>query len=80
MLSCKALLFWHPYTGYLHSGRVNGGMNMWQDPIVQDVRKAGEELAKQADYSLHKFFQNLRNNEKKRKPDLKDMRVPRNNE
>jgi hypothetical protein len=40
---------------------------MWRDPIVQDVRKAGEELAKQADYDLHTFFQNLRNNEKKRK-------------
>ncbi|MEK6590985.1 MAG: hypothetical protein AABZ11_09935 [Nitrospinota bacterium] len=38
---------------------------MWQDPIVQDVRKAGEELAKQANYNLHTFFQNLRNNEKK---------------
>ena len=39
---------------------------MWQDPIVQDVRKAGEELAKQANYDLHTFFQNLRNNEKRR--------------
>ncbi|OIP39503.1 hypothetical protein AUJ95_05530 [Candidatus Desantisbacteria bacterium CG2_30_40_21] len=38
---------------------------MWQDPIVQDVRRAGEELAKQANYDLHIFFQNLRNNEKK---------------
>jgi hypothetical protein len=36
-----------------------------KDPIVQEVRKAGEELAKQADYDLHIFFQNLRNNEKK---------------
>ena len=39
---------------------------MWQDIIVQDVRKAGEALAKQANYDLHTFFQNLRNNEKKR--------------
>ena len=38
---------------------------MWKDPIVQDVRKAGEELAKQANYDMHTFFQNLRNNEKK---------------
>ncbi|MEW6608928.1 MAG: hypothetical protein AB1414_16030 [bacterium] len=38
---------------------------MWQDSIVQDVHKAGEELAKQANYDLHTFFQNLRNNEKK---------------
>ena len=39
---------------------------MLKDPIVQEVRKAGEELAKQANYDLHIFFQNLRNNEKKR--------------
>jgi hypothetical protein len=38
---------------------------MWQDPIVQDVRRAGEELAKQANYDQYTFFQNLRNNEKK---------------
>ena len=41
---------------------------MWKDPIVQDVRKAREELAKQANYDLHIFFQNLRNSEKKRNP------------
>lgn len=40
---------------------------MWKDPIVQNVRKAGEELAKKANYDLHVFFQNLRNNEKKQK-------------
>ena len=37
---------------------------MWIDPIVQEVRDAGEELAKQAKYDLHTFFENLRNNEK----------------
>ena len=43
-------------------------MTMWQDPIVQDVRKAGEELARRANYDLHTFFQNLRNNEKEQNP------------
>ena len=37
---------------------------MWKDTIVQEVRKAGEELARQADYNLHAFFQQLRKNEK----------------
>ena len=40
---------------------------MWEDSIVNEVRKAGEDLAKQANYDLHAFFQNLRNNEKKQK-------------
>jgi hypothetical protein len=43
---------------------------MWKDPIVQNVRKAGEELAKKANYDLHTFFQNLRNNEKKKKYEI----------
>jgi len=38
---------------------------MLNDPIVNEVREAGEELAKRANYNLHTFFQNLRNNEKK---------------
>jgi len=39
---------------------------MWIDPIVQEVREAGEELARKANYDLHTFFENLRENEKKR--------------
>jgi hypothetical protein len=41
---------------------------MWTDPIVKEVREAGEELAKKAGYDLHTFFKNLRENEKKRNP------------
>ncbi len=40
---------------------------MWKDPIVEEVRKAGEELARQANYDLHTFCENLRKNEKKHK-------------
>ncbi len=40
---------------------------MWKDPIVQEVRKAGEELAKNSNYSLQGLFKILRNNEKKSK-------------
>ncbi|WP_347273011.1 hypothetical protein [Candidatus Kuenenia sp.] len=37
---------------------------MRKDPIVQEARKAGEELARQANYNFHVFFQKLRKNEK----------------
>lgn len=43
---------------------------MWQDPIVQEVRQAGEELARLADYDLHTFFQKLREKEKERKVEI----------
>ncbi len=33
---------------------------MWEDPIVSEIRKAGEDLAEKADGDLHKFFANLR--------------------
>ena len=55
--------------GYLYAGRINANNErriiMWKDPIVQEVRKAGEELAEQANYNLRELFQRLRNNEKK---------------
>lgn len=40
---------------------------MWVDPIVKEVREAGDQLAKKANYDLKTFFRNLRENEKKRK-------------
>ncbi len=40
---------------------------MWEDPIVNEVRKIREEIAKQANYDLHTYFENLRNTAKKRK-------------
>ncbi len=39
---------------------------MWKDPIVNEVRKVREEIAKQSNYDLHTYFENLRNNAKKR--------------
>jgi hypothetical protein len=41
-------------------------MIMWKDPIAEEVRKAGEELARQANHDLHTFFGNLRKNQRKR--------------
>ena len=40
---------------------------MWKDPIVQEVRKPGEDLAERANYSLRDVFHRLRANEKKSK-------------
>jgi hypothetical protein len=33
---------------------------MYEDPIVTEVRQAGQTLAEQAEGDLHTFFQNLR--------------------
>ncbi len=56
---------------------------MWKDPIVQEARKAGEKLARQANYNLHIFFQKLRKSEKeglyevpKRVVSKKRLKVP----
>ena len=37
---------------------------MCDDPVVKEVRKAGEELARKANYNVHTFFENLRKKEK----------------
>jgi hypothetical protein len=39
---------------------------MWRDPIVEEVRKAREELFKQANYDLHALFESLRKSQKER--------------
>lgn len=36
---------------------------MYQDPIVKEVRKAGEKLAQKANYDVHTFFEDLRQTE-----------------
>lgn len=37
---------------------------MWEDPIVKEVREAGKQLAKEANYDLHLFFARMRKKEK----------------
>ncbi len=37
---------------------------MYEDPIVTEVREAGQALAEQAKGDLHQFFQNLREAQK----------------
>jgi len=39
---------------------------MWKDPIVEEVRKAGEELFRQANYDLHTLFENIWKSQKER--------------
>ena len=72
-ISCQAesLNLWNNDAGNLYAGRINANNEMriimWKEPIVQEVRKAGEELAEQANYNLLDLFQRLRDNEKKSK-------------
>lgn len=35
-------------------------MTMWKDPIVEETRAAGQQLAAQAGGDLHAFFEHLR--------------------
>jgi len=37
---------------------------MYDDPIVREVREAGAAMAAEADYDVHRFFENLRKLEK----------------
>ena len=46
---------------------------MWKDPIVEEVRKAGEEFAKKSNYSLQAMLQSLRESEKKSKAKVRPM-------
>lgn len=37
---------------------------MWKDPIVEEVRNAGDKLVKEAGNNLHNFCEMLRKKEK----------------
>ncbi len=39
---------------------------MIEDKIINEVRKAGEKLAEDADYNIHILFKNLRKKEAER--------------
>lgn len=49
---------------------------MWIDPIIKEVRDAGEEMAKKANYDLYTFSQNLLDNEKQRNPEIVSRDTP----
>lgn len=51
-------------SGLRQSCKTEQAMNC--DPIVKEVREAGERLAAEAGYDVHRFFENLREVEKKR--------------
>lgn len=44
-----------------------------KDPIVEEVRKAGEELARKSNYNLKSMLQSLRDSEKKSKAIVRTM-------
>ncbi|MBN2534927.1 MAG: hypothetical protein JXB88_18745 [Spirochaetales bacterium] len=40
---------------------------MWNDPIVEEVRKAGKKLSDNCDNDIHEFAHTIRQYKKKRK-------------
>ena len=38
---------------------------MIRDPVVEEVRKAGEEMAREANYDIHTYFENMRKSKQK---------------
>ena len=37
---------------------------MWKDPIVEEVHKVREKLAKEANYDVHQLIENMKRREK----------------
>ena len=49
--------------------------NMWKDPIVEEIHRIREELAKKSNYDLHVYFEKLRKKESEEDPKLFPNRV-----
>ena len=48
---------------------------MWKDPIVEEIHRIREELAKKSNYDLHVYFERLRKKESEEDPKLLSNRV-----
>jgi hypothetical protein len=49
--------------GYLHPRRAYGGLTMYDDPIVEEVRRVRQEYAKRFDYDVRAIAVDLRERE-----------------
>jgi len=49
---------------HLHAGGAFGGIIMWKDPIVEEVRAVRQRHAAQFNYDLRKIAEDLRMKEK----------------
>jgi hypothetical protein len=50
---------------YLHPSGTIGGLTMWKDPIVEEIRRYREEYAAQFNFDLHAICEDLRNQQGK---------------
>ena len=58
----------------MHAGRANGGMTMFKDPIVEEVRAARQKHAAKFNYDLRKIAEDL--NRKQEKAGRKTVSFP----
>lgn len=55
---------------YLHARRTHGGLTMYNDPIVEKVRRIRQEYAKQFDYDVRAMAADLRKREQRHRDRL----------
>jgi hypothetical protein len=51
----------------MHTRRINGGVVMWKDEIVEEVRKYREEYAAKFNFDLQAMYEDLKKAERKSK-------------
>ena len=54
-------------SNHLYSGGTYGGLNMFEDPIVNEIRAARQKHAAKFNFDLKKIAQDLREKQKKSK-------------
>ncbi len=58
--SCAAAVFWRGITGQrdsVHTGRIDGGLAWFHDPIVEEVWAIREQLAAQFNFDTRKIVE-----------------------
>ena len=54
----------------MYTFRINGGLTMWNDPIIEETRKLREQYAKKFNHDIDIIFEDIQKGQKKNKKKL----------
>lgn len=53
-----------PYPNHLHPRRIDGGINMIYDPIVEEIHQIRDNLSRKFQYDVQRIFEDVKQRER----------------
>ena len=61
----------------MHTWRINGGVTMQVDPIIEEIHSVRQEHAEKFNYNISKIFSDLKDQEKKSERNFVSLPIKR---